>query len=483
MRENGVYGILIFSTTLDINETLTREAFVRLVIEWNQGSPHSNNVIRGMDWNGETFARYEDERRWMEIVEYHDIIAIRYERTDDNGAVWDSDFVMNFGEMRMSIQLSRSFRDDALEVGANFVAPHFIALLIENGYVKDDGILPVTRTPHLISGQELQTVADLVSGEVRYRYPVVYISKTFFDCDPVNVRRLAGGLKGAAHVLVQQSIDSNNALRELCHDKNPFNGAIGIYFPNAAIQNRLYLYRREEGDDEIMYGKVVKDVIRYHNTLYLDELYTWQGVNNALLSDKLAGQRQARLEAEHARKSAETEVEDVYAAFDAEIENLEQQVAALTKANEALRTENYGLRNKLAQADVTPILTAGEEDEFFAGEIKEMVLDALKFALKNNTTEKTRRADVLRDVIESNDNSSHVEEKQDRIKNLLKAYDSMTKPLRQELMDFGFEITEEGKHYKLTYHGDSRYSTALPKTPSDFRSGKNAAAEIVGKML
>lgn len=475
--------MLIFSTTLDINETLSRDAFVRLVIEWNQGSPHSNNVIRGIDWNGEKTARYEDERRWMEIVEYHEIIAIRYERIDDNGAVWDTDFVMNFDEMRMSIQLSRSFRDDALEVGADFVAPHFVTLLIENGYVKDDGVLPVTRTPIFITEQELQIVADIVSGEEKYRYPVVYISKTFFNQDPVNARKLAGGLKGVAHVLVQQTSATNSALRTLCDDKNAFNGAIGIYYPNAAVGNHRYLYHREDGYDEVMYSKVVRDVIRYHNALYLDALYTWQGVNNALLAEKLMGQRQARVEAERARESAETEVQDVYAAFDEEIQSLELQVDSLTREVEALRAENYGLRSKLTEADTEPVLFAGEEDEFFPGEIKEIILAALKFSLQNNTTDKTRRTDVLRDVIDHNDTSKAVEEKRDKIKNLLKAYESLTKPLRQELMDFGFEITEDGKHYKLTYHGDARYSTALPKTPSDFRSGKNAAAEIVGKML
>ena len=475
--------MLVFSTMLDINETMTREAFVRLVIDWNQGSPHSNNVIRGIDWNGEKAARYEDDRRWLEIVEYHDIIAIRYERTDDNGAVWDTDFVMNFDEMRMSIQLGRSFRDDALEVGADFVAPHFVALLIDGGYVKNDGDLPVTRTPLWVAEQELQTVAGIVSGEIRYRYPVVYISKTFANQDPVNTRKLAGGLKGVAHVLVQQSGTTSNALRELCCSKNPFNGAIGIYYPNAAVGNRLYLYHREEGFDELLYSKVVRDVIRYHNTLYLDALYTWQGVNNALLADKLIGQRQARMEAERAKKNAETEVLDVYAAFDAEIQSLEQQVDSLAREVEALRAENYGLRNKLTETDAMPVLFAGEEDEFFHGEIREIILAALKFALQNNTTDKTRRADVLQDVIDHNESTGCVEEKRNKIKSLLRAYTGMTKPLRQELMDFGFEITEDGKHYKLVYHGDGRYSTALPKTPSESRGGKNAAAEIVGKML
>ena len=43
------------------------------------------------------------------------------------------------------------------------------------------------------------------------------------------------------------------------------------------------------------------------------------------------------------------------------------------------------------------------------------------------------------------------------------------------MKDLGFEITEEGKHYKLTYYGDDRYQATFAKTPSDFRSGKNDA--------
>lgn len=49
----------------------------------------------------------------------------------------------------------------------------------------------------------------------------------------------------------------------------------------------------------------------------------------------------------------------------------------------------------------------------------------------------------------------------------------MTPHILQELKDIGFEISEDGKHYKLTYFGDARYTIALAKTPSDYRSGQN----------
>ena len=60
----------------------------------------------------------------------------------------------------------------------------------------------------------------------------------------------------------------------------------------------------------------------------------------------------------------------------------------------------------------------------------------------------------------------------------------MTGPVRSTLKDLGFEITEDGKHYKLVYYGDSRYWTTLDKTPSDkAHGGKNAAQTIIRDMF
>ena len=102
--------MLLFSTILDIERTLTKDDFIKLVIEWNQGSPHESNIIPGINWNGEHNIKYGNEKLWMDIEEYRNknIIAVRFEKTEEDGAVWDTDYVMNFQEMKMSIRLDRS---------------------------------------------------------------------------------------------------------------------------------------------------------------------------------------------------------------------------------------------------------------------------------------------------------------------------------------------------------------------------------------
>ena len=78
--------MLLFSTLLDINKSMTKDAFIQLVIEWNQGSPHENNIIPDMVWNGERNIRYGNEGLWLDIEEYRNqnIIAVRYEKKEDD---------------------------------------------------------------------------------------------------------------------------------------------------------------------------------------------------------------------------------------------------------------------------------------------------------------------------------------------------------------------------------------------------------------
>ena len=93
---------------------------------------------------------------------------------------------------------------------------------------------------------------------------------------------------------------------------------------------------------------------------------------------------------------------------------------------------------------------------------------------------RTRRACVLKDVIAANDGCRHLAgARAQEVKTLLKGYKNLSGTMKQALTDLGFVITGDGKHYKLTYYGDPRYCVTMAKTPSDSRSGMNAAMDIV----
>ena len=85
----------------------------------------------------------------------------------------------------------------------------------------------------------------------------------------------------------------------------------------------------------------------------------------------------------------------------------------MTRTNDALLYENQGLRIKVNSVEVLPVLYFGNEDEFFPNEIKEMLLTVLEEKLRK-LDEKTRQADVLRDIINNNGGCQHIAEKRQR---------------------------------------------------------------------
>ena len=261
---------------------------------------------------------------------------------------------------------------------------------------------------------------------------------------------------------------------------NEYNGGIGIYFPNGS--HRRFCHRMYTGSDGILLNKVIRSVLQYVNAQTIPLLYTWPGVNNSLLTDRLLSQRQERKEAESARERAENEIQEYMGAFDEDLERYKKQIDELTRANTSLQMENQGLRAKLNGAESVPVLYLGDEDEFFQGEIKEMLLDAVNEALKGIPV-KTRRADVLKDILMNNGYQNIRAERERKIKTMLIGYKSLTGTIRQQLVDLGFEITDDGKHYRLTYYGDNRYKTTLSKSGSDHREGKNIALTILKNMM
>ena len=504
--------MLLFSTTLAINDTLTKDGFIELVLEWNKNSPHEENVIQGIVWDGSHNVRFGDKNMSLEIQEYRNAntIAVRYEKVEADGIVWDTDYVMNFDTMEMAIQLDRSFLADAPMVDLKFSTPYFISLLIEKGYLKDDGLLPMDKRPVFITESNIQLIADVINGEVSYDYPIVFVSKNYGDSDPVDVKKLASRLKGTAHVLVQSGTWLNGKIRKACNSSNEYYGAVGIYFPGNGVAHQRFFYRSFSGYDEFIFDKVIRSVFQYTNQQNVPSLMTWMGVISSMFRDRWSSRGTELIEAEQAKKSAEfgrelaemereeaeqqrdeaeqkkDEANKLVEMTDEEIADFKRQIEILSHENERLQAENNGLRTKLGGIESAPIIFEGDEDEFFPGEIKDIVLSVLQEKLESfgDDQAKTRRADVLRDIIKTNGYEGKLKQIADDLKVKMKGYSKMDSTTRRFLEDIGFVITEDGKHYRLTYYGDARYHTTISKTASDKgREGKNIALQIIKDML
>ena len=206
--------------------------------------------------------------------------------------------------------------------------------------------------------------------------------------------------------------------------------ALPIYFPNPAIGHQKYLSHDYPESAEKLADKVVRQVLEYSTSQRMDMLYTWSGVNNALLRDRFRSKKDELAAAESARRlsesamrmkayeadlrvqSAEHSVEqmrqqvdefrtlarensELVESVDEEMETMRQQIEFLTRQNESLSYEVQGLRGKIASLSSKPILYLGGEDEFFNREITEWILIALSNELKNTKANTRDRKSVV----------------------------------------------------------------------------------------
>lgn len=481
--------MLLYSTILDLNDRLTKEEFVRLVIDWNQQSRHEENRVPGLDWDGQNMnVRFGNDDLWLRFEDYRNgqTIAARYERKTPDGIIWDTDIVMNYAERRIAIRLDRSYTEDAVIDDPPLHVPYIVAWLIERGYLSDDHGFVVDKWAQAITADNADVLASIITDEARYALPIVYISRTADNEEPVRGRDVAGMLKGATHVLAEDDISAEAAIAAACENRNPSGGEVGIYLPNG---RRYRLSCKEfEGKTELMLHRIGRIVLDYMNARMVPPLYTWSGVIAALLRDRWQSNRDEK-------RQAESDLNEYIDMYDEEMtrrksnhEALEMENADLQGRICSLEQEVAAIRNKLSAGDGIPLLTRGNEMDLYPDEVREIILDILQNSRKDLEDTgrgfKYRREDVLEDILEHNEFHGSVTERRERLKKVLTGYRSMDSAARSELKALGLEDNSVTKHHRLTYYGDDRYHPELPSTGSDGgRGGKNSAAQIIKLIL
>ena len=173
---------------------------------------------------------------------------------------------------------------------------------------------------------------------------------------------------------------------------------------------------------------------------------------------------------------------DIKAETDAILDSFEEEMTNLRLKVNELIIENQTLKRKKASVEGTPILYAGNEKDLYPGEIKDMVLSVLSESL-DNIQSRTRKKDIIQDVVDSNDYQKTGQKRAKEIKNAMKGYERMTSGIQKVLKDNGFEIVDTRNHYKVFYYGDKRYQTSLSKTPSDHRTGQNTTRNLINMVF
>lgn len=459
-----------FSTEFPIAPKNSVEDVLRLACEWITGSPHTKVAeadLQQLPRNAERSVSVGIEHVTLAHAKTseQELGGVRYERTED-GLAWTTSIVT----LKMSDRhlLSVQVVCEALNTAVRLPPPkkpYFIRqALVELGG-GSDGEVPVTDRPFRLTPGEEPIAAALILGTANNTLPIVYVSAGFKDGHLVNPDELAKYVSGMAHVVVEPDRGFSHRVKTLTKSRNVYGGTIGVYWPQSEAR-RSYFLRDDAPNPRALEIEVSKDVRVALSNRRPRTSCTWVHLKETL----------ARTRLEELKASGSTAIEEYVAAFDAElaakqalVDAAEQEIARLTAEVKRLAASE--------QSATGGLLQQGQEHDLYEHEIQDIIHAALEGAMRG-ARPGSRRQHVLADLLASNPPFGASQRLEEEIKTLLKTYRDMDSRTRNTLARLGFDLTEDGKHYKAIFQGDPRYTFTLPKTSSDHRAGKNMASDI-----
>lgn len=462
--------MVTYTTKFPVNELFDKEEFVKKVIEWNQGSRFDK--IDNLAWD---FQDYEHE--WsqdnislkIQEIKSESIVASRLSKEDEHG-MWFTDFVLNILQGTLAISVSLETTEFTTDFFPTYYPPYFVKMVLFGEYAGDDNGIQVQNKEHNVA-ECLSFFEDIVTKRITSRLPVVYVARTMDGSNPLDVNKLAFRLQGAAHVICEPEEGIQfDGLTDILDSLEAKAGKIFIFYPSHNKKSRILNLTGSSRDAEYLEDRIVNDVYNYMNSRMRKTIDTWDGVsieklhiiNRNLLTDHSA---------------IEEENKNLYDVFGEQLEKLEESNVKLSNEVQRLTAELQGLRMRYSDKGHTPVLYLGEERDLYMGEIREIILEIMS-EYKKTCKEDSRRWHVISDLLESNEFKGLPEKRREQLKNALRGYKSLNGSLKSILETLGFEISDDGKHYKWTYYGDHRYVVTAAKTCSDGRAGMNLSSVI-----
>lgn len=298
----------------------------------------------------------------------------------------------------------------------------------------------------------------------------MYVSAGFQGNYITDPEHLAPELAGMAHVVVEPNRAFSLRLKLEVDSENVYGGTIGIYWPDGGGRRSFFLGQEFESPAQVGQAILSEVQVALTNRRGLDTC-TWASLQEA-------ASRQAILAL---RASGSQEIDKYIETFDEEQAAKALRLEAAEKEITRLRTELRIYEARLA-ANTGALLRSGKEDDLYTGEVLAIVREAVEDAMTRVPAD-SRRQHVLSAVLEANPKDEDcAASMRERLKNLLRGSRGVDGKVRRGLEEMGFSISEKGKHYKLIFQTDDRYTFTLPKSGSDNRGGLNAASDI-GKLL
>lgn len=461
--------MLSFSTEFPLSDDTQDADFLSVIRSWISNSPHSTITAEqlatidllgsseidvgtqslsslGISNETGTLCLIRDLRRESQV---HWLTEIVYSR--DKDSVW------------VGIQTSRTALGLTVKLPPA-KKPVIVKELLWQLKGGRDGELAVQPDPHLLSNDDIPLAGRLMTGGSGCHLPIVYLSHPFSGSQAVDAAKLAWDLAGMAHVVVEPNRPFSTRLKIDVGSANVYGGAVGIYWSGGT--GRQVLLQENFGSSKAICAAIVEDI----RTALLNRR-TLQRVTPTAVREAAS-----KMAIRHLIDSGSGKVDEYIEAFD---QTLKENAERLASAEaEISRLENeLRINTRQSHANSQHPFDFGKEQDFFPGEISDVILDAIRLAA-SGAQSGSRRSHILHAVQEANKSTGGAPSRREKLKSLLRGYKSMDKDASSGLRELGFSISEEGKHYKLVYNDDGRYTFSLPKTGGDHRGGLNSVSDI-----
>ncbi len=461
----------LFSTQFPVDSSATLDEFLEAGKKWILGSPHASFKRGDLDklvFHGEII---KSEGKTVELGrvngEDYNTLGLAYTHPGEHGIdTWYTRVVGTKDDSKFWVGITVDY-DSAVGKASipHSRKPYVIKTLLEELGGGMDGEVLVKDRPYLLDFGQENRFADLILGHGENVLPIVYVSKDPRGFYLVNPDRLASALSGLSHVFVEPDKKFSLNLRDATRGANVFGGAIGVYWPEGL--GRSFLLPRDYSNHEPkeIIQKTLDIIVKALQYTRLSRPLTWENIQS------LNNQKQI----EQIRTSNSQDTNTLLELYSQELGDKSSQIQSLENTVIALQSQ---LRKKPIVSDMSNFLVDPQVSQAYDEETKTVVIQELANAL-NGVPVRTRRHDIIEAVIQANPLGNERDAIVERVKRLFNGYNRLNAGMRKELNEMGFEIDEDGNHYKLTITADPKYIVVFPKTPSDHRSGKNTASDVI----
>ena len=470
--------MIVYYSEYDVIETFGIKDFLNYTFDCMKGMRNLPIEFKSIDWDGKETGDWKSGKNILsyEVDAERDIAAFRVSIEDENHELWTTDMVLNGNDHRIQLRLARERAYLSADYDDRFHIPYLFKKLIRDGICGKDYDIPISDMPFFINEDNYGIIVNLINSKHKYILPVVYVSHFFLDEKEeyaLDVFELAKDLAGSAHVLVEKTPATSRLLKELVEEKNPYNGAVDIYFKDDSFR---YIRHLGVSLNQFRY-RIAHAIFIRMSMRNIDED---SSLSTIRIQNRMKRINDSNVETQLLALRVE-ELEENKKENDAIIQCASEEIKQLEKANNALENKVSALTEALNSRDVVPgknsIVLHTKESEFYEDETKRFVIKALQRGIEEFGEEEKRWREyhILSDIVENNEFSEEGDRIKEKICALLKN-DSRKKVDISELKQLGFEI-KKNSHDKYVFHNDGRYTLTIANSPSDHRNGENIAHE------